>query len=511
MENLSENIMNNLSILPIQSRIILYGLNEYGQEIYKNIIKDNNFRIVKLIDKKITSFNYNNNTIFVEKPEKIKKFDYDYILITVRTEKVAKEIRNELLKLGVNTNKMLWLGSLHKIYTDAEQNFLFSNRFHYELCKSRLDLKDKKVIFVIDWEIPLYDTNTGDRYLYTYLKLFTRLGYHVIYYPNSQVDYEAYTLKLRKMGIEVLVNPLWDIKMLEEWLKLYGKYINFVNLYRPNIAIRYIDLFKKYTNAKIFYFPHDLHYIRLQRQFKIEKNDKILKEALEIKKIEFKLIEVSDAAFVLGSFEEKALKEEFHNKDIVNIPIYVWNNDELASMPQVECNKNNNIIFVGGFNHAPNVDGIKWFVAEILPVILKNNPDVKLFVVGSHPTQEIINMENEHIHVTGYVSDEKLNELYASSKLAVVPLRFGAGIKGKVVETLFNGLPLITTSIGAEGLEGLNKCVQITDDPYKFAEYVNEFMQNDELCLKYAKMGQQYIVDNFSANSVKKIIKKYYN
>lgn len=500
-----------LSIFPQNYKIILYGLNARGKEVYKYLQKYTQVNIVGLIDKNIPWLELDDKKISVGKVEKIASIEYDCILITVKTLLTAKDIRRDLLSMGIERGRIFWLGNLSDIYITLQYTFFYQqSAIGKEFSAKRSDLLHRKVIFIIDQAIPQPDTNAGDRHLYSYIKLYLAMGYHVIFFPHDQIDRVNYTANLRNLGAEVLVGFIWDIDLLKQWLIINGKNIDYVNLYRPMIASQYIALFRETTNAQIFYLPADLHYIRLERQSRLLDDKKILQLAAKSKRTEYTLIAASDATLVLGTFEEETLKKSFPEKNIVNIPIYAWGQAELSQMPAPQVMKNQNIIFVGGFKHLPNVDGIKWFIHDIFPLISENNKKVCLYVAGANPPTEIRDLASDDIIVTGYVSDERLRELYNQSRVALVPLRFGAGIKGKVLEGMFNGVPVVTTSVGAEGLTSIDKCLWIADDATNFAKAVNEFLYDDDLCLKYAVAGQDYIRHHFSIKIAEDIVSHYY-
>ena len=130
------------------------------------------------------------------------------------------------------------------------------------------------------------------------------------------------------------------------------------------------------------------------------------------------------------------------------------------------------VLFVAGFAHPPNVDAARWLVTEVMPRVRERAPDLDLWLVGANPTAEVQALAGERVHVTGYVTDEQLQAFYRAARIAVVPLRFGAGVKSKVVEALRYGLPLVTTAVGAQGLEELDEVARVEDDPEAIAEAI---------------------------------------
>ena len=117
----------------------------------------------------------------------------------------------------------------------------------------------------------------------------------------------------------------------------------------------------------------------------------------------------------------------------------------------------------GKVAHPPNADAVLWFASEIFPAIRRQIPDIQFYVVGSKVTDEIKELEQpgNGIIIKGFVSDEELEAIYQQCRIVVVPLRYGAGVKGKVVEAIYNGAPIVTTSVGAEGIPEVEKTLAV--------------------------------------------------
>jgi O-antigen biosynthesis protein len=139
------------------------------------------------------------------------------------------------------------------------------------------------------------------------------------------------------------------------------------------------------------------------------------------------------------------------------------------------------ILFVADFGHPPNEHAVCWFAEYVLPLILARVPQAILAVVGSNPTSRVRALADKHVHVRANVSDAALADWYDTARVAVVPLHFGAGVKLKVVEALREGLPLVTTPFGAQGLPGLELVASVETDPERMADAVCALMTDDTL------------------------------
>ena len=148
------------------------------------------------------------------------------------------------------------------------------------------------------------------------------------------------------------------------------------------------------------------------------------------------------------------------------------------------------IIFIAGFGHPPNEDAALWFVNEILPLIRAEVPDARLSVICSNPTEKVQALAGDGITLFANVTDAELEAAYDRARVAVVPLRCGAGVKLKVVEALRAGVPLVTTPVGAQGLPGLSQIIAVEDDAALFAAAVAALLQDD---IAWEKSSQQQV------------------
>lgn len=368
--------------------------------------------------------------------------------------------------------------------------------------KARDRSKFKKTILVIDHYVPHFDKDAGSRTTYQYLKLFIQMGLNVKFIGDNYYKHEPYTSELENLGIEVLYSP-YNHRNIEQWFAQNGKYIDYVYMNRPHISIKYIDIVKKYTKAKVVYYGHDLHFLREYREYELTGNESLKKSSEDWRKTEFSLYEKSDVVYYPSDVEVAEIKKYYSNINAKAIPAYIFEEKEY-----VESNQENKegLLFVGGFGHKPNVDAVLWFVSSVFPMILKEKPDMKFYIVGSNPPNEISKLASKNIIVTGFVTDEELDSLYQKSRLVVVPLRYGAGVKGKVIEAMYNQVPIVTTSVGAEGIIGSENILIIADTETEFANQVIYLYDNDGKLNKLSQASLDYVNNHFTAKAVKEII-----
>lgn len=362
---------------------------------------------------------------------------------------------------------------------------------------------NKKTILVIDHYVPHYDKDAGSRTIYQYLKLFVKMGLNVKFIGDNYFKHEPYTSDLQEMGIEVLYGSYYANNW-KEWIKINSKYIDYVFLNRPHITKKYIDFIREHTKARIFYYGHDLHFLREKREYELTQNKELVNDYQKTMNDEFSIMRKSDIVYYPSFVEVEEIKKHDTLINVKAIQAYMY--DDIVYSQYILKNRKD-LLFVGGFGHKPNVDAILWFTKEVFPKILKNNPEIKLNIVGSNPTQDIKDLKSENINVVGYVSDEELEKYYLETRMVVVPLRYGAGIKGKVVEAMTKGVPIITTSVGVEGLENIENMFFICDNAHDFANSVIKCYYNEEILKSISDKFYDYIRRCFSSEHALNIIK----
>jgi glycosyltransferase involved in cell wall biosynthesis len=251
------------------------------------------------------------------------------------------------------------------------------------------------------------------------------------------------------MGVEVLVGE-YMARNQDRWLQENAPYIDRVYLHRPHVAEQFLSSLDEMSpRPPIIFFGHDLHYLRIQRELEITGEDSLAKSAEKWRRREYAVFDRVDKVYYPSQVEVDEVRCNAPDLDLRAIPLYILPEAELAPYSAADtCD----ILFVGGFNHPPNVDGICWFVEQVLPLVTESHPDIKLHVVGSNTTDAVEALKCEQVLVYGYLADEELDALYRQVRQVIVPLRFGAGVKGKVLEAIQKNRPLVTTSVGAEGV-----------------------------------------------------------
>ncbi len=331
----------------------------------------------------------------------------------------------------------------------------------------------RRVVLVIDHYVPQPDRDAGSRTIWAFMRALQQAGRVVKFWPENGVVTGAYAEALQQAGIELCTAAVPG--GFGQWMEENGNEIDAVLLSRPSVAERFLPDLRLHTRIRRVYYGHDLHFARLRRQAEAIGEADLAREADEAERLERAVWRRADVVLYPSAEEaETALAME---PGITARPVLPYAFTRFASPRKAEPGAA--ILFVGGFGHPPNEDAAVWFTSEILPLILARVPAATLSIVGSNPTARVRALADGPISIAANVSDETLRDCYARARVTIVPLRFGAGVKLKVVEALAEGVPLVTTEVGAQGCPGIAEVVAIRADPEGFAEAVCRLLTDD--------------------------------
>ena len=199
--------------------------------------------------------------------------------------------------------------------------------------------------------------------------------------------------------------------------------------------------------------------------------------------------------------------EEIHSIDpsiaVKAIPAYLFEN---VKWEGYDFEGRKDIMFIGGFSHRPNVDAVKWIAEEILPELIQYIPDVKIHILGSNAPKEVLALANDHMVMEGFVTDAQLEWFYRNTRLSLVPLRYGAGIKGKVIEAMRFGTPVVTTPTGAEGIPNAENVMAVAADAASIAKKIADLYNNAEALTNLSRSCIQYVQENYSERNAIAVI-----
>lgn len=352
----------------------------------------------------------------------------------------------------------------------------------------------KKMILVVDHYVPMFDKDAGSRYMLDYMKLFLKQGYIVKFLGDNFFPHQPYTEALQQMGIEVIYGD-WYARHWKEWLKEIGKELDYVLLSRPHISIKYIDSVRECSHAKILYMGHDLHFWREEMRYEKTGDPAAQREAKKWRETELQLMKQADVSIYPSNLEVEKIQSIDPTITVRRWPLNIY-----EDVPDVtyDISTRKDLFFIGGFTHQPNLDGAQWAVNEIMPSIWKKRPEIRLHIVGSNAPEEIMQLAGEKVLVHGQMSNEELDRLLKESRMELVSLRYGGGVKGKVIEAMKNGLPVVTTSVGTQGLAGADEFLLMGETAQELAEQIIQHYDDEKQLQEISKKETAYVRDNFS-------------
>jgi glycosyltransferase involved in cell wall biosynthesis len=355
----------------------------------------------------------------------------------------------------------------------------------------------RKNILVIDHYTPSPDRDSGSLRMFQILKILRQLGHYVTFIPDNLAKVMPYTGELQKRGIEVVYHPY--VKKLSDYLISHGYSFDAVVLSRCDFARKHIaDVRLHAPQSRIIFDTVDLHFVREDSEARLTGDPEARRKAQEKQRLEHELIERADETWVVSSREQQLLQRKQPNKSIQVVSNIV---DIPGSNRPFALRRD--WLFIGGFQHRPNIDAVLFFVKEIYPLVSKHLRDAKFYIIGDKPPPEVAALAAEGIVVAGLQRD--VRPFFDSVKLSVAPLRFGAGVKGKINQSMAFGVPVVATSMAIEGMELKDReHILVADEPEEFARVLIELYESEELWNRISENGVRKTRALYSTDAARK-------
>jgi GT2 family glycosyltransferase/glycosyltransferase involved in cell wall biosynthesis len=357
-----------------------------------------------------------------------------------------------------------------------------------------------KNILVIDHHVPTPDRDSGSLRMFQILKLLHALGHRVTFLPDNLAKRQPYTRDLQKLGIEVLYHPY--VKRVRDHLISHGCEFDIVVLSRCQFACKHISDVRRYApQSRIIFDTVDLHFVREAGEARVTGDPEIERKAKETEQLEYELVDQFDETWVVSSSEQRLLREKWPEKSIqvVSNIVDVPGSDTPFALRR-------DWLFIGSFQHTPNVDAVLFFVQKIYPLVSSRLRDAKFYIIGDKAPPEIVALGNEKIVVTGLQRDAR--PFFDSVKLSVAPLRFGAGVKGKINQSMGFGVPVVATSTAVDGTDlRADEDILIADDPEDFASALIKLYESEELWNRLSQSGLRKTRELYSVEAAREQLK----
>jgi GT2 family glycosyltransferase/glycosyltransferase involved in cell wall biosynthesis len=348
-----------------------------------------------------------------------------------------------------------------------------------------------KRVLIVDATTPMPDHDSGSLRMVNLMRVLADLGCQVSFMPENRLYVERYTDALQELGVEALYAPYAQdpVKFLRE----RGREFDLVILSRHYVAASLVGLVRLYApQARLAFDTVDLHYLREQRAAELSGDATLARHAAATRAQELKLIRESDVTLVVSPVEKELLTQ-----DAPGARVEVLSNVHEVYGCRKPFGARRDLVFVGGFQHPPNADAVEWFVGEVFARVRAELPDVRLHVIGSRVPPSIRALADAAVIVHGFVED--ILPYMDDCRGSVAPLRYGAGVKGKVNMAMSCGLPVVATAAAVEGMHVVaGNDVLVADDATAFAAEVVRLYRDEALWNRLSANGLANVERHFS-------------
>ncbi len=376
---------------------------------------------------------------------------------------------------------------------------IVNNQDHREI-RTACDHRLRGRVLIIDAYTPEPDQDSGSLRLRYLVECLFELGFGVSFIPDNRSHAGRYTEELQQAGVEAWYEPWLD--SMNAWFSQHGADFDFVIVCRHYVATNYLSLVRRRCpRAKLLFDTIDLHYLREERQADLEDSLPLRRSAGQTKRSELAVIREADATLVVSPTEIEVLRQE-----LPDARVHLLSNIHRVVGSQNTFEARKDIFFVGGFQHPPNVDAALWFCSAVWPLIRARLPDLNFHLIGSKAPDQIKALAGNGVVFQGFVP--RLEPFLDGCRLAIAPLRYGAGVKGKVNLSMSRGQPVVATPAAVEGLFARDgEDVLVASEPQAFADAVVRLYNDPELWTRLSANGLRNVEEYFSLDTARRNLK----
>ncbi|MGI8418598.1 MAG: glycosyltransferase [Nakamurella sp.] len=355
--------------------------------------------------------------------------------------------------------------------------------------------RPRGMFLICEPDVPAPDRDAGSRRLLTIIDQLQDMQFAVYFAPANLRELQPYARQLEQRGVTILTTAELQHRFVSE----AGPQLAAAMLCRPHVAHRYLgDIYRYCPDTVLIYDTVDLHALRLKRQAIVEGSRTLSRFADYEWVLERAAIEATDFTLVVSDAEQRLLASLMPNADVRTVSIF-----HQTAVPNPTIDGRAGIILVGNYTHLPNVDAAEWFATEVFPLVRQAVPEAEFRLVGANVSEGVASLQAPGIRVVGWEPD--IASAYRKARVVVAPLRFGAGVKGKVAEAIEHGVPLVGTTVGVEGIDlEIGRDVAVRDDAEGFAAAVVTLLTDDEAWRRMAGRGQPALDQQLSPKTARR-------
>jgi GT2 family glycosyltransferase/glycosyltransferase involved in cell wall biosynthesis len=356
-------------------------------------------------------------------------------------------------------------------------------------------------VLIVDATTPAPDQDSGSLRMVNLMRVLRDLGCQVTFLPDNRAWVERYSEALQALGVEVLYHPYVSDPVA--WFRARGAEFDAIVLSRHYVASHYVGLARLHApRARLIFDTVDLHYLRERRAAELAGREDLARQAAATRTQELRLMRECDVTVVVSPAERELLAV-----DAPGARVEILSNVHEVYGCRRPWAERRDLVFVGGFEHPPNADAVIWFVGEVFARIRAALPDVRFHIVGSKLTPAVQALAGDGVEVHGYLPD--LAPMMDGCRVSVAPLRYGAGVKGKVNMAMSYGLPVVATPVAVEGMHVRSgEDVLVADDAAAFADAVVQAYRDETLWNLLSTNGLRNVREHFSFEAARRAVQR---
>jgi glycosyltransferase involved in cell wall biosynthesis len=366
-----------------------------------------------------------------------------------------------------------------------------------------IDGERRDHVLVIDATSPDADRDAGSGYMLAIMRLLRDDRHPVTFLSADRRMPVVSADALRAIG----VTPGEDGLDVLDWLLAHGDELTHAIVARPDVAVRQGPRIRRWSRARVLYYTHDLHVVRWRRHHAVSGDSAALEGVDRFRDVETVALRGADLVLTPSSAEIAEIARVAPGTPARVIVPIVEPSRPLEPATAWDAADRRSVVFLGSFTHAPNTDAAVLLVTEIMPLVWERVPDARVAIVGQRPPSEVQALASARVEVAGHVPD--LAPYWSVARMSVAPLRFGAGVKGKILASLAESVPVVTTTIGNEGIDLVHRQhALVADEPAAFAAAVIELFEDDRLARSLAEAGRRFVAERFSAEVARRQLRQ---
>jgi len=365
--------------------------------------------------------------------------------------------------------------------------------------------RGQRQVLIIDECVPQPDRDSGSLRQFNLIRMLLAGGAHVVFLPTRGEHAGTATAALQALGVEVWHAPY--LKSVGTWLREHGRRFQVVMLVRHHVASQCLPLLQRHApQARTVFDTVDLHYLRERRGAELAGDARLARNAERTRASELAVMAATDVTLLVSAAEKEQLAI-----DAPQVKVALLSNLHEVAGHGLDWAQRHDLVFVGGFRHPPNLDAMQWFIGEVFPLVRERLPDIRFHCIGADAPDSLhaLAATRPGVQLHGYVPD--VVPWMAGARIAVAPLRFGAGVKGKINLSMAHGQPVVATPCAVEGMHLTDgQDVLVADSAAAFAGAVLRLHGDEALWQRLSAAGLRNIERHFSLDAARTVVERVF-